>query len=561
MRAMMSHSLRGNNRHYAKVGAGFLLNVPPPVNEPILGYRKGSKEREEILAAIEHIKSNPVDVPVVINGEEIRSGDTKPIRSPHDHSVKLGVFHSATEEDIDRAIEGALEAKKKWMGLPPNERIAVFLKAAELLRGPYRAIINAATVVGQSKNFFQAEIDAAVELIDFWQFNALFAQQIYEDQPVSDNTNWNRVEYRPLEGFVYAVTPFNFSSIAANLCSAPALMGNVALWKPSSTAMLSAHYMMELMREAGLPDGVINFIPGDPSMISNKIVHHPEFSGLHFTGSTQVFNKLWRDVGNRIDTYKTYPRIVGETGGKDFIFAHNSADPDALSTALVRGAFEFQGQKCSACSRAFIPASLWEQVKEKVTSQVQEMKVGNPELPETAVGAVIDERSFKNASSYIQHAREQSNTHEIVVGGEVDDSKGWFIHPTVVHTTDPKSKLLMEEIFAPILTIWVYEDEDFDKTLTMCDAHEYALTGAIFAQDRNAIHKMTNRLSYAAGNFYINDKPTGAVVGQQPFGGMRASGTNDKAGSKMNLLRWVSARTIKETFNPPKHFAYPYMKE
>lgn len=535
------------------------FTVPKAVNEPVKSYKPGSTEREELLATYLKMKSQTIDVPMYINGEEVRTGDTANMNPPHDHKHLLGTYHKATEANVSDAIETALAARSKWANTPWEQRAAIFLKAAELLAGPYRAKMNAATMLAQSKNVFQAEIDAACEMIDFFKFNVEFMTEIYQNQPESAPGIWNRMEYRPLEGFVYAITPFNFTSIAANLCAAPAMMGNVVVWKPSDHQVYSAKVIVELFKEAGLPDGVVNVVYGDPVMISNKVLNHADFSGLHFTGSTHVFKHLWKEIGMNIEKYKTYPRIVGETGGKDFIWSHASANPLEVATAITRGAFEYQGQKCSAASRAYIPASLWPAVKEKLTSDIAEIKMGSPEDPSNFVNAVIHEASFDKITSYIDAAKSADNA-EVALGGNYDKSVGYYIEPTVIVTTDPKYSTMCTELFGPVITIYVYEDEKWQDILkTIDETSEYALTGAIFSGDRYVITEATKALENAAGNFYINDKPTGAVVGQQPFGGARGSGTNDKAGSVWNLLRWVSNRTMKETFVPPRDYKYPFL--
>ena len=535
------------------------FTVPKAVNEPVKSYKPGSPEREELLATYLKMKSQTIDVPMYINGEEVRTGDTANMNPPHDHKHLLGTYHKATEANVSDAIETALAARSKWANTPWEQRAAIFLKAAELLAGPYRAKMNAATMLAQSKNVFQAEIDAACEMIDFFKFNVEFMTEIYQNQPESAPGIWNRMEYRPLEGFVYAITPFNFTSIAANLCAAPAMMGNVVVWKPSDHQIYSAQVIVELFKEAGLPDGVVNVVYGDPVMISNKVLNHADFSGLHFTGSTHVFKHLWKEIGMNIEKYKTYPRIVGETGGKDFIWSHASANPLEVATAITRGAFEYQGQKCSAASRAYVPASLWPAVKEKLTSDIAEIKMGSPEDPSNFVNAVIHEASFDKITSYIDAAKSADNA-EVALGGNYDKSVGYYIEPTVIVTTDPKYSTMCTELFGPVITIYVYEDAKWQDILkTIDETSEYALTGAIFSGDRYVITEATKALENAAGNFYINDKPTGAVVGQQPFGGARGSGTNDKAGSVWNLLRWVSNRTMKETFVPPRDYKYPFL--
>ena len=537
------------------------FKVPAPVNEPIKAYAPGSPEKAELKAKIAELKAQTIDVPLIIGGEEIRTGDTAEMRIPHDHGHLLGVYHRASEKEVHMAIEAALEAQKAWSVMPWEQRAAIFLKAADLLAGPWRATINAATMLGQSKTAFQAEIDSACELIDFWRFNAFYMTELMKDQPFSPAGQWNRVEYRPLEGFVFAVTPFNFTSIAGNLPTAPAIVGGVSLWKPASSAVYSAYFLMKLLEEAGLPKGVVNFIPGSGAKVGNPVMASEHLAGIHFTGSTAVFQDMWKTVGDNISKYRYYPRIVGETGGKDFIFAHSSSDVDALAVAALRGAFEYQGQKCSAASRMYIPQSIWPAFKAKYTAEVAKIKMGDPENFTNFMSAVIDKGAFTTITAYIDHAKNASDA-EILTGGGYDASKGYFIEPTTIVTTNPRFKSMEEEIFGPVLTIFVYEDEKFDETLDLCDTTSmYALTGAIFAQDRYALTKMSDRLRNAAGNFYLNDKPTGAVVGQQPFGGGRASGTNDKAGSAMNLLRWMSVRTMKETFAPPKAWEYPFMGE
>ncbi|MBK9328078.1 MAG: L-glutamate gamma-semialdehyde dehydrogenase [Sphingobacteriales bacterium] len=538
-----------------------MLKIDLPQNEPILGYLPGSKERATLKEELNRRKNTVYDIPQVIHGKEIRSNNTLDLFPPHELNHKIAHFHQGNSKDVNAAIESCLNARTKWAAMPWEERSAIFLKAADLISGPYRASINAATMLGQSKNVFQAEIDAACELADFLRFNVYYANQIYGDQPISVSGIRNTVEYRPLEGFVYAITPFNFTAIAGNLCAAPAMMGNVVVWKPSHFQIYSAWTIMEIFKEAGLPDGVINLIYTEPIETSKIILSHPDFAGVHFTGSTFVFQELWKMIGNNIDTYKTYPRIVGETGGKDFTLAHPSADIDILSTAILRGAFEYQGQKCSACSRAYIPKSLWDKTWEKMYEALKTFKVGNTEDFSTFMGAVISEDAYKRITKYIDQAKANPN-NIIMYGGGYDKKKGYFIEPTVILTKDPKSLTMVEEIFGPVLTIYVYEDEAFEEVLHLIDTTSgYALTGAIIAQDVYALEKMKMALTNCAGNFYVNDKCTGAVVGQQPFGGARKSGTNDKAGSKLNLLRWVSPRTVKENFVPPKFYTYPYMSE
>jgi 1-pyrroline-5-carboxylate dehydrogenase len=500
-------------------------------------------------------------MPLIIGGKEVRTGKTADAVCPHDHRHVLGTYHLAGEAEVRMAIDAAAEAWRSWSETPWEHRAAVMLKAAELLAGPWRDTLNAACMLNQSKSVFQAEIDAACELIDFWRFNPHYMRFIYEQQPESMRGHWDYVEYRALEGFVFAVTPFNFASIAGNLPTAPALMGNTVLWKPASSTVVTGWYLMKLMEAAGFPAGVINFIPGSGSKVGNPVLASPRLAGIHFTGSTAVFHGMWRAIGDTIAAYRTYPRIVGETGGKDFIFAHASADIDALATAMVRGAFEYQGQKCSAASRAYVPRSLWKRLKERLVGQVAEITMGPPTDFRNFFNAVIDAGAFADITGYIQHAKDSSEA-TILCGGSWDDSEGYYIQPTVVETSNPRFKLMQEEIFGPVLTVFVYEDAELDATLELCDTTSpYALTGAIFAEERTTIIRMADRLRHAAGNFYINDKPTGAVVGQQPFGGSRASGTNDKAGSYLNLIRWTSQRTIKENFVPPKHFAYPFMGE
>ncbi len=540
------------------MGKGF-FKVPVAKNEPVKDYAKGSKEREEVLAKYKEMYNSQVEVPLYIGEEEIKTGDTGTMHPPHDHQHTLGVYHKATKEHIQKAIDSALEARKKWSQMPWQQRAGIFLRAAELIAGPYRAKINAATMLGQSKNIHQAEIDSACEMIDFLRFNVQYMTEIYQEQPNSSNEAWNRVEYRPLEGFVYAITPFNFTAIAGNLPSSAALMGNVVVWKPSSTQMYSANVLMEVFKEAGVPAGVINMVSGSASMITDVVMTSPHFSGVHFTGSTGVFNSLWKTIGENIGNYKTYPRIVGETGGKDFVVAHGSSNPKQVATALSRGAFEFQGQKCSAASRAYIAKSIWSEVKEHLVKDIKSFKMGSPEDMGNFITAVIDEKSFDNLASYIENAK-KDNKVEIIVGGGHDKSKGYFIEPTVIVTEDPNYTTMCTELFGPVLTIYVFDDNKWTETLELTNStSDYGLTGAVFSNDRYALEEGIKILENAAGNFYINDKPTGAVVGQQPFGGARKSGTNDKAGSKMNLYRWVSPRLIKETFVSPEDYRYPYL--
>ncbi len=538
-----------------------VFQVPHPSNEPVRAYGPGSPEKRSLKAKLAEMRGREIEIPLLIGGEEVRTGRLGTCVIPHRHGHVLAKYHKAGKAEVERAIAAARAAHASWSRMPFVDRASVLLRAADLLAGPFRDEANAATMLGQSKTVFQAEIDSACELIDFWRFNPLFAQKIYEDQPISSPGVWNRVEYRALEGFVFAVTPFNFTSIGGNLPTSPALMGNTVLWKPASSAVYSAYHVMRVLTAAGLPPGVINLVVGSGGEVGDPVLASPELAGIHFTGSTAVFQQMWRTVGGNIASYRSYPRIVGETGGKDFVFAHASADVDALATALVRGAFEYQGQKCSAASRAYIPASLWKQVRERLAAQVAEIKMGDPEDFTNFMSAVIDKAAFASIKSYIDFAK-GSTEAEIVAGGGCDDSVGYFIQPTVVVTTNPKFKLLQEEIFGPVLTVFVYPDAELDRALDLCDAGSpYALTGAVFANDRNAVLAIRERLRDTAGNFYINDKPTGAVVGQQPFGGARASGTNDKAGSLWNLIRWTSPRAIKETFVPPKSFAYPFMGE
>lgn len=535
------------------------FNVPVAKNEPVKGYAPGSSEREELLATYKKMYSSNIDVPMHINGKEVRTGNTKNITPPHDHKHIVGQYHTANKNHVNEAIDTALAVREAWSSVSWMERASIFLKAAELLAGPYRAKMNAATMIAQSKNVHQAEIDAACEMIDFFRFNVQYMTDIFKDQPASAPGIWNRVEYRPLEGFVYAITPFNFTSIAANLPAAAALMGNVVVWKPSDHQAYSAQVIVDLFKEAGLPDGVINVVYGDPVMITDTVLASPDFSGLHFTGSTYVFKELWKQIGTNIHNYKTYPRIVGETGGKDFIWAHNSANPLQVATGITRGAFEFQGQKCSAASRAYIPASIWNDVRTHLEKQTSELKMGSPEDPSNFINAVIHEGSFDKIAKYIDNAKQDENA-EIIIGGGYDKSKGYFIEPTVILTKSATYSTMCTELFGPVMTVYVYEDSDWEESLKLVDeSTEYALTGAIFSTDRYIVEKASKALENAAGNFYINDKPTGAVVGQQPFGGARASGTNDKAGSAQNLLRWTSVRLIKETFVTPEDYKYPFL--
>jgi 1-pyrroline-5-carboxylate dehydrogenase len=536
-----------------------IYNVPKAFNETVKSYAPGSPEREEVLATFKKMYSETVDVPLYIGGEEIRTGNTKSINPPFDHKHVVGQYHEAKKEHIEKAIATALEAKIKWANLSWEHRASIFLKAADLLAGPYRAKINAATMIAQAKTVHQAEIDAACEFIDFLRFNVQFMTQIYAEQPVSSEGVWNRLEHRPLEGFVYAITPFNFTAIAGNLPAAPALMGNVVVWKPSATQIYSANVIVEVFKKAGLPDGVINVVYGDSAMITETLLASPYFAGIHFTGSTRVFNDIWEKIGQNIGKYKSYPRIVGETGGKDFVVAHSSAIPAQVATALSRGAFEYQGQKCSAASRAYVPQSIWPEVKKQLVADLASMKMGSPADPTNFVSSVISEGSFDKLAGFIDQAKKDADA-EIIAGGNYDKSVGYFIEPTVIVTTNPKYSTMETELFGPVLTIYVYEDAKWEETLVLVDStSEYALTGAVLSQDRYAIEYAMKVLENAAGNFYINDKPTGAVVGQQPFGGARGSGTNDKAGSVLNLLRWVSPRTIKETFVTPENYRYPFL--
>ncbi len=542
------------------MGKGF-FNVPVAVNEPIKGYAPGSPEREAVLNTYNEMFNSKVDVPLYINGKDIETGNTRTMSPPHDHQHVVGTYHLADKSHIDEAIATALEARKSWSQIPWEQRAGIFLKAAELIAGPYRARINAATMMAQSKTVHQAEIDAACELIDFLRFNVQFMTDIYHDQPESTSEAWNRLEYRPLEGFTYAVTPFNFTAIAGNLPACMAMMGNVVVWKPSDSQVFSAKIIMDVFKEAGVPAGVINVVFGDPVMITDIVMASPDFSGLHFTGSTFIFKELWKKIGNNIHNYKTYPKIVGETGGKDFIVAHKSANPKQVATAIARGAFEFQGQKCSAASRSYIPQSIWEDVKKYLVADVNSFKMGSPADLSNFITAVIHEGSFDKLAKYLDQAKADTNA-EIIVGGGYDKSKGYFIEPTVIVTKDPKYTTMCTELFGPVMTIYIYEDKDYAATLKLVDeTSDYALTGAILATDRYAVEEATKALQNCAGNFYINDKPTGAVVGQQPFGGARASGTNDKAGSVLNLLRWVSPRMIKETFVTPVDYRYPFLGE
>ena len=533
--------------------------VPTPVNEPPKSYAAGSPERVEIKARLASMADERIDVPIIVGGREIRTGRTTQAVMPHAHRHVLADTHQAGEAEIQQAVDASLAARHDWAAWPWEDRAAIFLKAAELLTTTWRSTLNAATMLGQSKTVLQAEIDAACELIDFWRYNAAYAQELYGEQPVSDHAMWNQLEYRGLEGFVYAITPFNFTAIGGNLPTAPALMGCTIVWKPASTAVLSAYYIYRLLEEAGLPPGVINFVPGDAVTISNALLAHRDLAGVHFTGSTGVFNSMWQTIASSLAGYRAYPRIVGETGGKDFIVAHPSADTQALAVAIVRGAFEYQGQKCSAASRIYVPKSIWPDVRDRVVAMIDEVKMGDPRDFRNFMSAVIDRKAFDKIGSYIQDARQHA---KILAGGTTDDSVGYFIAPTLVEADDPGYRLLREEIFGPVVTAYAFDDSRWLETLSLIDSTSpYALTGAVFARDRAAIREAGAALRYAAGNYYINDKPTGAVVGQQPFGGARASGTNDKAGSKLNLVRWVNARTVKETFSPPRSYGYPFMAD
>ncbi|MCA9736826.1 MAG: L-glutamate gamma-semialdehyde dehydrogenase [Gemmatimonadota bacterium] len=534
---------------------------PAAVNEPILSYAPGSAERTALKDALATHAGQQIEIPLLIDGREVRTGDTATAVVPHDHGHVLATWHRAGPEEVDQAIAAALRARHDWSRWPWEERARVFLKAAELLAGPWRQTLNATTMLNQSKTAFQAEIDAACELIDFWRFNVHFAAELYAEQPRSSAGVWNWTDHRPLEGFVYAVSPFNFTAIGGNLSGAPALVGNTVVWKPSDSAVVSNYYVARLLEAAGLPPGVINFIPGDPVMITERVLAHPEFAGLHYTGSTTVFRSLWKQIGDNLDRYRAYPRIVGETGGKDFVVAHPSADPAALRVGLIRGAFEYQGQKCSAASRAYIPESVWARMGSDLVDETESLAMGDPADFRNFLGAVIHERAFDKIAGYIERARGAASV-DVVAGGQTDKSRGWFVRPTILRTTDPGYEAMCEEIFGPVLTVHVYPDQDWERILELADrSTPYALTGAVFADDRAALQQAYDRLRDAAGNFYLNDKPTGAVVGQQPFGGGRASGTNDKAGGPANLLRWLSPRSVKETLVPPRDYRYPFMAE
>jgi len=541
--------------------ANATFEIREPDNEPVYSYAPGTSEKKKLKDELERLKSEEIEIPAIIGGKEIKTDRTADVVIPHNHSHKLASTYLCGEKEVDMAIESALEARKKWANMPWEERVAIFKKAADLLSGSWRYTINAATMLGQSKTAYQSEIDAVAELADFFRFNAYYLTQIYQDQPYSPQGMWNRSEYRPLEGFVFAVTPFNFTSIAGNLPTAPALCGNVSIWKPATSSIYSSYYLMKLLQEAGLPDGVINFLPGNGADVGDPVLQSEHLSGLHFTGSTATFQHLWKSIGDNIDMYNTYPRIVGETGGKDFIFAHEEADVDALVVAALRAAYEYQGQKCSAASRMYVPESLWDEFHDKFSTEVGKIKMGEAEDFRNFMTAVIDQKAFDKITGYIDYAK-NSEDAEILVGGGYDDSEGYFVEPTLVQAHDPHFKTMEEEIFGPVLTVYVYENDKFEETLEICDnTSPYALTGAIFSQDRYALKKMNDHLNQAAGNFYINDKPTAAVVNQQPFGGARKSGTNDKAGSAANLMRWISIRSIKETQEPAKDWTYPFMGE
>ncbi|PWN67858.1 L-glutamate gamma-semialdehyde dehydrogenase [Chryseobacterium oncorhynchi] len=536
-----------------------ISQVPLAVNEPVNSYVPGSPEVKSLINTYKKMWAEKVEIPMIINGKEVKTDEKVQLQSPQDHAHDFGFYYKGGMQHVDDAINAALAAKEDWNNLGWEQRAAIFLKAADLLAGPYRDVINAATMIGQSKNVHQAEIDAACEFIDFLRFNVEFMTEMYSEQPVSDDGIWNRVEYRPLEGFCFAVTPFNFTAISGNLPTCMAMLGNVVVWKPSDKQVYSAKVIMDVLTEAGLPAGVINMIFTDGKDTAEKVLAHRDFAGLHFTGSTKVFQGMWKMIGDNIHNYRTYPRIVGETGGKDFVIAHPSANVEAVATALVRGAFEYQGQKCSAASRAYVPKSLWADVKKVMEAQMSTIKVGTPEDTSNFVNAVIDKNSFEKCKGYIDRANASAEA-TVAIGGTCDDSKGWFVHPTVIETTNSQYESMVEEIFGPILSVFVYEDKDWKETLKVVDSSSpYSLTGSVFSQDRYAINEAYKALENASGNFYINDKPTGAVVGQQPFGGGRASGTNDKAGSKMNLLRWTSVRSVKETFVSPKDYKYPYL--
>ena len=554
-----SPSSPGTDRLVLDGAFGGVRRVPPPVNDPSRSYAPGTPERAELKARLEAMSAERVDIPLIIGGREIRTGRTAQVVMPHDHSHVLADYHLAGPEHVQQAIAAAVAARREWASWPWEDRAAVLLRAAELLATRWRSTIVAATMLGQSKTAYQAEIDAASEMIDFWRFNAWFAQELYQEQPISAPGMWNQMEYRALEGFVYAISPFNFTAIGGNLTTSPALMGNAVLWKPSATATLANYYTLRVLEEAGLPPGVVNFVPGDAVEITRLVLDSPALSGVHFTGSTAVFNSIWKGVGDNIGRYRGYPRLVGETGGKDFIVAHPSADPAAVAVAIARGGFEYQGQKCSAASRVYIPQSLWHEVRDRTVAMMKEIRMGDVRDFRNFVGAVIDRKAFTRISEYVEHARQNAS---ILAGGELKGEDGFFVSPTLIQTDDPGFKTMCEEIFGPVVTAYVYPDEKWHDTLAVVDrTSPYALTGAVFSRDRKAVREALSALRDSAGNFYINDKPTGAVVGQQPFGGARGSGTNDKAGSKLNLVRWVNARTVKETFVPPRDHAYPFMGE
>jgi len=537
-----------------------VYKIEKPVNEPVLSYAPGAVEREELKKRLKEIRNSKIEIPLIIGGKDIKTGNTSECRMPHEHGSVLAIYHKAGKREIENAIDTALKTREEWAGMDWQDRLAIFLKAADLISGPYRALLNGATMQGQSKNVFQAEIDSACELIDFLRFNSYYATRIYAEQPDSGRNVWNWMEYRPLEGFVFAVTPFNFTSIAGNLPTAPAIMGNTVIWKPASSAVYSAYHFMRVLQEAGLPPGVINFLPGDGRETAETALGRAELAGIHFTGSTVVFQSMWETVGKRIRSYRSYPRIVGETGGKDFVFVHESADISSTVTAIVRGAYEYQGQKCSAVSRAYIPSNLWKEMEDELVTTVRELKMGTPEDFRNFINAVIDKKAFDKIAEYLGYAKESSDT-EILAGGKYDDSVGYFIEPTIILSKTPDSRTMQEEIFGPVLTVYVYNPDKYEETLRICNnTSPYGLTGSIFARDRKAVNLAKDILVDAAGNFYINDKPTGAVVGQQPFGGSRASGTNDKAGSIFNMMRWVTPRAVKENFAPPANYRYPFMK-
>ena len=540
-------------------GFNGIRQVPPPVNEPVRGYAPRSPEKASLKARLESMAGERIEVPLVIGGKDVTTGDVAQAVMPHDHAHVLADWHRASKKHVVKAIDAAAAARDEWARWPWEDRAAVFLKAAELLATTWRDTVNAATMLGQSKTAFQAEIDSACELIDFWRFNPHYAQELYGEQPLSTAAMWNQVDYRPLEGFVFALTPFNFASIAGNLPTAPALMGNTVVWKPASASIPSGYYIMRLLQEAGLPPGVINFVPGRGAEVAEAVLTHRDLAGVHFTGSTAVFNSMWETIGGNMSSYRSYPRIVGETGGKDFIVAHPSANPQALAVAVVRGGYEYQGQKCSAASRIYVPKSLWKDVRDRIVAMIGEIRMGDPRDFRNFMCAVIDEKAFKSISAYLDDAKANA---KVLAGGRANAEKGYFIEPTLVQTEDPAYRLLCEEIFGPVVTAYVYDDDKWEETLGIVDqTSPYALTGAVFSQDREGLRQAAAALRGAAGNFYMNDKPTAAVVGQQPFGGARGSGTNDKAGSRMNLMRWVSARTVKETFSPPQDFRYPFMGE